>query len=244
MESGILSYPAAMLWYTLLMNQYDWILFDADETLFHFDAFAGLQRMFAGFGVTFTQDDFAHYQTINQPLWVDYQNGIINAQQLQINRFATWAARLEVLPQDLNHAFMNAMADICAPMDGVVEAIDALHGHVKLGIITNGFTQLQQIRLERTGLQQHFDALVISEQVGVAKPDRAIFDYALQLMDNPPRERVLMVGDTPESDILGGINAGFDTCWLDHGHKTLPTHIAPTYQISSMQNLVKILCTI
>lgn len=54
------------------MTDYDWVLFDADETLFHFDAFAGLQRMMEKFGVTFTQTDFALYQEVNKPLWVDY----------------------------------------------------------------------------------------------------------------------------------------------------------------------------
>ncbi|GHA68399.1 hypothetical protein GCM10009007_06400 [Formosimonas limnophila] len=60
------------------------MLFDADDTLFHFDAFAGLQRMMTGFSVTFTQADFAQYQQVNQPLWVDCQNGIISARELQV----------------------------------------------------------------------------------------------------------------------------------------------------------------
>jgi 5'-nucleotidase len=70
-----------------------------------------------------------------------------------------------------------------------------------MGIITNGFTALQQIRLERTGLRDHFDLLVISEEVGW-QTDPRIFDYALEQAGNPDRSRVLMVGDTAESDIL------------------------------------------
>ena len=93
----------------------------------------------------------------------------------------------------LNEAFLNAMADICA-LPGAVSLLDSLKGKVKLGIITNGFTALQQIRLERTGLRDHFDALVISEEVGVPKPDPRIFDYALAQAGNPDRDRVLMVG--------------------------------------------------
>ena len=56
---------------------------------------------------------------------------------------------------------------------------------------------------------------MISEEVGVAKPNKKIFDYALEQAGNPDRSRVLMVGDTAESDILGGINAGLATCWLN-----------------------------
>lgn len=182
--------------------KWDWILFDADETLFTFDAFGGLQRMFLDYSVTFTDQDFLEYQSVNKPLWVDYQNGAITALQLQHRRFQGWSERLNVPAGSLNDAFLNAMAEICAPLPGAVSLLDSLKGKVKLGIITNGFTALQRIRLERTGLRDYFDLLVISEEVGVAKPDRRIFDHALQLAGNPDRDRVMMVGDTAESDIL------------------------------------------
>lgn len=220
---------------------WDWILFDADETLFTFNAFDGLQRMFLDYSVTFTADDFQDYQAVNKPLWVDYQNGTINALQLQHQRFQSWSERLNVPAGDLNAAFLNAMAEICAPLPGALSLLDSLKGKVKLGIITNGFTALQQIRLERTGLRDFFDLLVISEQVGFAKPDRRIFDYAFEQMGNPPRERVMMVGDTVESDILGGINAGLATCWLNANDRSLPEGINPTWQVSSLGELEQLL---
>lgn len=221
---------------------WDWILFDADETLFTFDAFGGLQRMFLDYSVTFTAEDFQDYQAVNKPLWVDYQNGAISALQLQHQRFEGWAERLSVPAGDLNAAFLNAMAEICVPLPGAVSLLNALKYKVKMGIITNGFTALQQIRLERTGLRDYFDLLVISEQVGVAKPDRKIFDYAFEKMGNPPRERVLMVGDTAESDILGGINAGIATCWLNAHGRNLPEGVTPTWEVASLSELERLLC--
>lgn len=97
-----------------------------------------------------------------------------------------------------------------------------------MGIITNGFTSLQQTRLERTGLRDHFDLLIISEEVGVAKPDARIFDYALAQAGNPDRARVLMVGDTAESDIRGGVNAGLATCWFNPINASCPRTSART----------------
>ncbi|MCD4621713.1 pyrimidine 5'-nucleotidase, partial [Proteus mirabilis] len=149
---------------------------------------------------TFTAEDFQDYQAVNKPLWVDYQNGAITSLQLQHARFQSWAERLKVEPGSLNDAFMNAMAEICAPLPGAVSLLNAIRCKAKIGIITNGFTSLQQIRLERTGLRDYFDLLVISEEVGVAKPDPKIFDYALAQAGNPDRDRVLMVGDTAASD--------------------------------------------
>lgn len=221
---------------------WDWIFFDADETLFTFDSFSGLQRMFLDYSVTFTAEDFQDYQAINKPLWVDYQNGAITSLQLQHQRFQSWAERLSVQPGDLNSAFVNAMAEICAPLPGAVSLLNALQGKCKMGIITNGFTALQQIRLERTGLRDHFDLIVISEQVGVAKPHPHIFDYALEQAGNPARSRVLMVGDTAESDILGGMNAGLATCWLNAHNRTLPEGITPTWTVTSLSELEQRLC--
>ncbi len=98
------------------MMKWDWIFFDADETLFTFDSFTGLQRMFLDYSVTFTAEDFQDYQAVNKPLWVDYQNGAITSLQLQHARFQSWAERLNVAPGLLNDAFISAMAEICSPL--------------------------------------------------------------------------------------------------------------------------------
>lgn len=223
------------------MKIYQWILFDADETLFHFDAFSGLQRTFSSFNIHFTMEDYAEYQTVNKSLWIDYQNGAISAEQLQHQRFDKWGTKLNIPPHDLNRSFLAAMADICSPLDGAVNLLNALKGKFKLGIITNGFIELQQARLERTGLRDYFDLLVISEEVGIAKPHPGIFDHALASVGNPAREQVLMVGDNPESDILGGLNAGLDTCWLNTDKKLPPEGIVPHYEVTCLAELERLL---
>lgn len=223
------------------MKNYQWILFDADDTLFHFDAFSGLKVMFAQFDIQFGKQDYDEYQAINKLLWVDYQNGHITAKQLQITRFNSWATKLKKSAEDLNSAFLTAMAEICKPLDGAEELLNSLKDRVKLGIVTNGFIELQEIRLARTNLRHHFEILVISEQVGIAKPDPAIFDHALKLMGNPARDQVLMVGDNPDSDILGGLNSGFDTCWYNVHKKPTPEYIKPHYQVASLAELQNLL---
>lgn len=225
------------------MKNYDWILFDADETLFHFDAFSGLALLFAQFDIEFTKQDFHEYETVNKPLWVQYQNGSISAEQLQHQRFKLWANRLQVSAGDLNSRYMTIMADVCVPLEGADILLNSLKGKVRLGIITNGFIELQQARLHKTGLKEYFELLIISEQVGVAKPHRGIFDHSIKLMGNPERHQVLMVGDNPDSDILGGINAGLDTCWLNVHNKPAPEGITPHYQVSSLRELRNLLLT-
>ena len=221
--------------------KYQWILFDADETLFYFDAFKGLQRMFTQFKINFTLSDFEIYQRVNKPLWVDYQDGRITAAQLQHKRFEYWAKKLSVTTRQLNSAFLMAMADICTMLPGAEMLIKSLVGKVNMGIITNGFAELQTIRLQRTGLIEHFSPLVISEEVGVAKPHVDIFEHAFKQMNYPSKSTILMVGDNIHSDIQGGINAGIDTCWLNVAQAEKPADITPRYQIASLQELPPLL---
>ncbi|MGO2324017.1 pyrimidine 5'-nucleotidase [Vibrio casei] len=221
--------------------KYDWIFFDADETLFHFDAFKGMQLMFSRKGVDFTKQDFATYQEVNKPLWIDYQNGDITADQLKHTRFDSWAQRLNTTPAELNSAFLEAMADICSVLPGAKELMEAITGKAKIGIITNGFTDLQAIRLARTGMDSYIDQVIISEEVGIAKPDSIIFEHALQRAGNPCKSKVLMVGDNLHSDILGGINFGIETCWLNPHGASATDNIQPHYTVKSLLELKAIL---
>ena len=221
--------------------KYRYVLFDADETLFHFDIMAGLVHLFKQYQITFTVADFQHYQQTNKQLWLDYQNGNISAEYLQVKRFTEWGEKLKVPAKQLNNQFLDAMGLICSLLPGAAALLTKLQAHAKLGIITNGFARMQQIRLQHTGLEHMFDWLVISEEVGVAKPNAQIFEHTFELMGNPPKNEILMVGDNAASDVLGGINAGIDTCWLQHAGQTLPEGIKPSFKVNSLAQLAQTL---
>lgn len=218
--------------------KYQWILFDADETLFSFHSYFGLKSMLKRYGLEFNEQDYEAFQAVNQPLWVAYQNKEINAEALQRIRFESLAQKTGQDPLVLNRELMDEMAHVSQPLEGVREMLASLHGKVKMGIITNGFNALQQKRLENTQTAGFFDLLVVSETVGVAKPDRQIFDYAFSQMGEVERSKVLMVGDTLASDILGGNLAGIDTCWFNPKGLANETAIQPTYEIRSMAELI------
>lgn len=218
--------------------KYQWIFFDADETLFHFDNYAGLVQMFAKHGVNFEQADYERYQAINKPLWVEYQNGEISADQLQSRRFKQWSDKLAIDEKTLNKQFLDAMAEICETLSGATQLVKSLYDQgVKLGIITNGFKQLQKVRLQKTGLIDYFDSVITSEEVGVAKPNPAIFQAAMEHLAVTDKSKVLMVGDTLESDILGGNRFGIDTCWLNPQSKCC-NDITPSFQVTSLTELL------
>ncbi|WP_127346149.1 pyrimidine 5'-nucleotidase [Pseudidiomarina mangrovi] len=224
-----------------MIERYDWLLFDADDTLFHFDGSLGLEALFNSFDAVFTPDDFKQFQTLNKPLWDQYAQGLVTADEVQIRRFVPLAQRFGVTAEQLNSDFIDAMAELCEPLPGALNLVHALSERVQLGIITNGFTELQDRRMRRVGFDRHFDLLVISEQVGVAKPHLDIFEHAFARMNNPARERILMVGDNLHTDVAGGRNAGIDTCWLNHHGKAAPAELQPTYEVSNLLQLHQLL---
>ncbi|MBE8168303.1 MAG: pyrimidine 5'-nucleotidase [Shewanella sp.] len=223
-------------------KKYQWVLFDADDTLFDFDAFAGLTMLFAQYQHVFTEQDYQAYQTLNKSLWLKYQDNLIDAQTLQIDRFKPWAAKFDISAGELNNGFLLAMAEVCRPLSGAIELLEYLKSNsIRVGIVTNGFTALQQIRLDKTGINQFVDLLVISEQIGFAKPDCRVFEYAFDKMDNVALASVLMVGDNLNTDVQGGINAGIDTCWYNAKNEVNQTELSPTFQVNSHQQLLLVL---
>ena len=220
--------------------RYNWVLFDADETLFSFNSYLGLTAMLKRYGIDFTREDYDAFQAVNKLLWVAYQNNEITAEDIQMRRFAKLSKQTGVNQIQLNQELMAEMAKVSKPLDDVLKMLEALYPEVKMGIITNGFTELQQQRLQNTQTERFFEMVVVSEQIGVAKPDRKVFDYAFSLMDDLDKTKILMVGDTLASDILGGYNSGIDTCWFNHANLVNDTKIQPTYEIKDIRELVKI----
>lgn len=220
--------------------KYEWILFDADETLFSFNSYLGLKPLLSRYGVEFSEEDYAAFQAVNKPLWVEYQEKKINAKELQTRRFAHLSALTGQDPLVLNQELMAQMALVSTPLEGVMDMLSALVGKVKMGIITNGFHALQQKRLENTKTTDFFEMVVVSEIVGAAKPAPEIFEYAFERIEDLNKSSVLMVGDTLTSDILGGNQVGIDTCWFNPQQQPNDTTIQPTYEIQHIRQLVEI----
>lgn len=218
-------------------KQYESILFDADETLFRFDAQHGLQRMLERLGVSFSLLDFSSFRRENQQLWVRYQQGEITMAELRQQRFAPWCEKTGLSTAELSQLFSEAALETSELLPGASELITALSGKMRLVLLTNGFKEMQAPRLAKHGLTQHFELIVTSEEVGVPKPHPRIFDETLSALGQVPRERVLMVGDTLESDILGGLNSGIDTCWYNPNNKASHSGIKPTYQVNCLHQL-------
>jgi YjjG family noncanonical pyrimidine nucleotidase len=123
-------------------------------------------------------------------------------------------------------------------IDGAETVVEALSERARLALITNGFAQVQRSRFARSPLTRFFEPIVISDEVGVAKPDPAIFDEAFRRMQNPSTSDVLMIGDSLSADIRGGIGYGLDTCWFNPANRPRPTDLPITHEIHCLNELL------
>ena len=104
-------------------------------------------------------------------------------------------------------------------------------------LLTNGLTDVQRPRFKASTIGHYFEDWVISEEVGVAKPDPRIFDIAFQRLGGPDRREVLIIGDSLTSDMAGGVAYGIDTCWYNPTGRAADPGLAITYQIQDLDQL-------
>jgi len=199
--------------------KYKWILFDADNTLFDYDAaeIGALRSTFEELGTPLTTDHHNTYRHINHQNWQAYERGEITQVVLRTRRFEQFLAAMGMgeEPVAISQRYLFHLGNRTDLVDGAKGVVEGLHGRVGLMIITNGLKDVQRSRFGQSEIGRYFHDIVISEEVGAAKPDGRIFDITFERMGNPQKSDVLIVGDSLTSDIRGGLDYGIDTCWFN-----------------------------
>jgi YjjG family noncanonical pyrimidine nucleotidase len=182
------------------------------------------------------------YKEVNDPLWKRFEKGEIKADFIRDRRFGMLLGRLGLRGDSraLNESYLEALGSQTQEMEGARETLEALAGKYRMGIVTNGLSKVQRKRFSLTPMARFFSAIVVSEETGFSKPDPAIFEVALSLMGNPPKERVLMIGDSLSADIAGAIAAEIPSCWVDGGRPELEAEPEPDYRIHEIGELLEI----
>lgn len=150
----------------------------------------------------------------------------------------------EVLAETLAARFAAERRSRPYMYEETLQILDELRGKVKLLLLTNGCPALQQEKLDGVpDLIPYFDHVVISGSFGKGKPDKAIFQHALSLLDIAP-EQGMMVGDKLTTDILGGLSTGLTTVWINRTGKTPDPEIQPDYEIKHLSELLPLVQTL
>lgn len=225
--------------------KYKWLLFDADGTLFDYDKAEGyaLRSTFEVLGFAYEARYAQIYRRINGEIWLDFEKGKISQERLRTRRFELLfdAIEIDCDPCEFSRLYLANLALGTDLIEGAEDVVKSLHGRVDLLLITNGLADVQRPRFARSTVGQYFSDVVISEEVGAAKPDTAIFEVAFAKMGLPKKGDVLIVGDSLTSDIKGGHNYGIDTCWFNPERKPSDPGVVAHHEIGELKELLLLL---
>ena len=224
---------------------YSWLFFDADDTLFDYSRAeaSALSAAADEFGLSNVPDLMPTYKAINAEIWIEFEQGRIDALELRAKRFARLFASLgiQVEVDTFSQRYLVHLSQGYFLFDGTPELLANLGQRYQMGLITNGFPEVQRPRLAGSGIAGHFKFVAISEEIGIAKPDPAFFSAALAMAGNPDKRQVLVIGDSLSSDIRGGIQAGLDTLWFNPKGKQPDARWKGTYEARSLGDIQDIL---
>ncbi len=180
------------------------------------------------------------YREINEAVWRDLEKGLIDPPKLKTQRFRKLFRALAITgdPEAFSTRYLEELGKGGYLLPGAIEVLEQCNGKVRMVSITNGLEKVQKSRIALSGIGRFFESVIISEEVGYAKPDPRIFYHLIHEMGLSGPEGILMIGDGLTSDIQGGINAKIDTCWVNP-ENFQSNGLEPTFVISRIDELAE-----
>ena len=201
------------------------VFFDLDHTLWDFEKNSALafETVFKLHNVSVDIEEFLHfYVPVNRAYWERYRKDEITQKELRFGR-------LKDSFDLIKHNVSNDVVDLLSSeyihylpkfnhlFDGTIEILDYLKPKYNLHIITNGFAEVQENKLNNSYITHYFKSVTNSEVAGVKKPNQKIFDFALNLAQ-AKKENSIMIGDCIEADVQGALDAGLDAVYFNENN--------------------------
>ena len=226
------------------MKKYTTLYFDLDNTLLDFSAaeHKAIRKLFTLHKLPVSDEKIAKYSVINQTWWERFEKGEIEKQEIYSGRFREYLEFYGLIgdPVKLADDYFGFLSEGYDLVDGADKALEYLKTQCyTVCITTNGMSRTQYRRIDNCTIKQYFDYIFVSEDAGHQKPEVEYFDYVMANTPEKDKSKILVIGDSMSSDILGGLNFGVDTCWLNPNGKA-GTHKA-TYQIGNIMQICDIL---
>ncbi len=217
--------------------KYRYLLADNDNTLMDFNASErhALTAALSAFGLPHDEAVCARYHQINRALWEALERGETTQAALKVERFVRL---LRTMPsggaaaEALAARFQEELSRRADLMPGALALLTSLRGRMRIALVTNGVSATQRGRLSRCPFAPLLDAVIISEEIGVSKPDPRIVDAALDALGCEDRSAVVLLGDSVTADIAAARAAGIDSIWFSHGGGSCPE---ATYTVRSLE---------
>ena len=230
-------------------SKYKHIFFDLDHTLWDFDTNSKIvlrviyEELDLGkYGVPSFDTFHQTYLPINGQYWARYHHKLLPKEELRVGRFRETLRRFKVenetLAETIAHLYTERSPYQTALFPDTIETLDYLSKKYELHLITNGFEEIQGIKIRQSGLEKYFKHIFISEIVGHQKPDERIFLHALEAAGATAAES-LMIGDNLQTDIAGARAVGIDQVFFNPNRNK--HRDKATYEITELKELRSIL---
>ena len=231
------------------MQRYKNLFIDLDDTIYDFSS-ASREAFMETYELLHYDrffDSFNHYYSIYEPynleLWHIYGEGKITKEELNKRRYSYPLEVVGIKDQELADTFCReALGRIPTKnrlIDGAIELLEYLRPKYNMYILSNGFKELQSHKMRTAGIDKYFDALILSEDIGVNKPNRELYEYALEKTVSKLEESI-MIGDMFDTDIVGAANIGMKQIYFNPKKKESHT-FAPTYMVTELLQIKDIL---
>lgn len=232
------------------MIKYQHIFFDLDNTLWDFDkssemAFDKIYDIFnlIDYGIPSASHFHHTYFDYNNQLWEQYRHGKIDKDFLKTERFRLplndYGIKDEKLAHDLGESYTELAATTVALVPNTMEILSYLKDkNYKIHLITNGFLEVQNIKMKASGLDKMIDYSFVSEVVGYKKPDHRIFHHAINEVGGTI-ENSVMIGDDLSVDIIPAKEIGMTHIYFNR--KKVSHNETLDYEIEDLIEIKEIL---
>ncbi len=232
------------------MKQYQYLLFDADNTLFDFTKaeYLSFRDTCSACNVRYSEELYEQYSAINDHLWKLLEKSAIRLENLKIERFRKlllaygWEDNASTLKKALamRDKYMENLGNQTILMDGAEDICRKLSEHYTLYIVTNGISRIQRSRFAKSVLKPYFQDLFISEEIGAGKPSPEYYDHVLRTIGCAEKCAYLAIGDSLTSDCAGALSYGLDIVYFNP-HNKPDNGMKLTYTIQKLSELEEIL---
>lgn len=224
---------------------FEFLFLDLDDTIldFHKAEHIALSKTLEQFGLTPTEAVLSRYSRINKDHWERLERGELTRAQVLSGRFLVLFQEMgyQVDPEQVARTYEKNLSVGHYFLPGAEAAVDALSKKYRLFLASNGTASVQKGRMTSANLYRFFEKVFVSQEIGHNKPAKEYFDACFAQIPGFDKSKAIIVGDSLTSDILGGINAGIATCWVNPGKKPCPAHMKPDYEIGYLYQLEELL---
>lgn len=223
----------------------EYLFLDLDDTILDFQKaeHIAIRKTIADFGVDPTDEVCALYSRINKAHWEALERKELVREQVLVGRFAVLFETLGVTvdAESCARRYEDNLSQGHYFLPGAEEALLQLSQKYKLYLTSNGTAKVQAGRLKSANISHYFREIFVSQELGANKPELAYFQACFARIPGIDKAKTMIVGDSLTSDILGGLNAGLWTCWVNPDHKPSREDIRPHYEIEGLSQLQALL---